>query len=137
MTVTGVLREAKELLSRHHYQPDGRWLIAADAHGDRARPISPDAERWSVIGALCRVAPGQTVTCPVPYADLSAPGEAARVLLAEVAGLQGFLSLADVDRAGHGAVQRLFAAALNKCDPEPRRPRALSVAGSNPKGVTS
>lgn len=138
MTVQGVLREAKELLTRAHHQPDSKWLIAADEHGNRARPVARDAADWSVIGALCKVAPGQTVTSPVPYADLSADGEAARDLLDEVRGRQGFLSLAEVDRAGGAAVQRLFQAALNLCEPVPRRPsRALSGAGSLPRGAGS
>lgn len=139
MTVRDVLRQAKELLTRHHHQPDtpAGWALAVDAAGDRARPLSPYADAWSVMGALCKVAAGQSVTNTRLWADLSAVGEEARVLLDETAVRQGHVSLAAVDRAGHGAVQRLFAAALNQCDPEPRRPRALSVAGSNPKGVTS
>lgn len=136
MTARDVLAQAKELLTRHHYQPAGQWLIAVDARGNRARPVSPDAVAWSVIGALCHVAPGQTMASPEPYADLSAAGENAREVLAETASLHGFLSLAEVDRAGHAAVQRLCSAALTICEPEPRpRLGALSGTGSQPRGV--
>lgn len=133
MTPRQVLIDTRNLLHDHHHTPDPQWLIAADKHGNRVRPISPEAVEFSVIGALCRIAPRHT---PGVYADLTEAGEAARALLVEMAEHQGYLLLNEVDKAGLTAIELLFSMALTQCEPEPRRRlHAVAGTGSQPRGV--
>jgi hypothetical protein len=131
-----VLKDVLALLERQHHKPSPQWLIAADKHGNRARPVSPDAVTFSVLGAICRVAAGQTLTSAEPYADLTEAGDEALELVKNAALYFGYPALAEVDRAGvHEALRVVKAALHDYKPPEPRRHLHAVGTGSNPKGA--
>jgi hypothetical protein len=133
-----VLREALALLTRDHHRPErgGQFAIAVDQHGQRVRPLSPDAVAWTVAGAIEKVDPAKSATDESVYADHTYVGWQAWELLCDAAEAMGLPEgkVVEADYAGAAVVRQLFMRALN-VEPERRRVRAGARTGAQPRGA--
>lgn len=135
VSVTQILREAKEVVVRSHTATQ----LAVNAAGVNVRPLDPSAVAWSSTGALGKVAAWMSQTDPEIWFDLTPDGNAAFDLLNDAARLQGYrlgeAPIVSVDRDGLQAVLRAFAKAILIAPSEDRPRRAAARTGAQPRGA--